>query len=437
MTWNGRDEALPCRTIEEFKSYLRSLNFNSGWRPSGMVVHNTASPTLHQWWHGGTTPEQRMVNLRNYYENDMGWSSGPHAFVDGVTWWIFVDFNVKGVHSPSWNGTRLGIELVGDYASESDETGMGAKVMEMAVALFGECHEFFGWEPSNEKIKLHKEDPATDHDCPGRNIVKSEFIADVQAYMGSGGGDTDEPLEPAQGTVYNLVAGDKLNIRSEPSSSSSIIGTAENDDAVTVIGDAWNGSTHWLRLQTSAGEGVPEIGGWASAEYIRIEGDIPQGEDWRTSIEATEFGGGGDDQDSAYGDIDWINSSSRGVALPYKWKEVPRPLIEVQGPSGAVITEVIDLGPWNTHNPEYVLQGFRPLVETQYANQTPAQNGMIPTNKAAIDLTPPIANEIGINGKGQVKWRFAEEGALMSQAPKKVHKRAVAHNTSNKKNRRA
>ena len=55
---------------------------------------------------------------------------------------------------------------------------------------------------------------------------------------------------------------------------------------------------------------------------------------------------------------------------------------------------------------------------------------MVPTNKAGIDLTPPIANEIGIDGKGIVKWRFAEAGALMSSAKKK-------RNTHSKKKRRA
>jgi hypothetical protein len=119
MTWRGREEALERRTVDEFVRYLRALDF-SGWKPSGMVLHNTASPTLEQWWQGGTTPEQRMGNLRDYYEDDMGWPAGPHAFIDGVSIWVFMDFNVKGVHSPSWNGTRLGIEMVGDYDAESD-----------------------------------------------------------------------------------------------------------------------------------------------------------------------------------------------------------------------------------------------------------------------------------------------------------------------------
>src|SRR4030095_9216305 len=115
MTWRGREQALQLNNIEEFRAYLRDLDFQNGWRPSGIACHNTASPTLEQWWHGGTSPEQRMENLRYYYEVEMGWSAGPHCFVDGVSYWIMTDFNVSGVHSPSWNGSRLGIEHVGDY----------------------------------------------------------------------------------------------------------------------------------------------------------------------------------------------------------------------------------------------------------------------------------------------------------------------------------
>ena len=236
MTWRGRDEALECRTVDEFVQYLHTLNFTA-WKPSGMVLHNTASPTLEQYWNS-VPPAERMENLKDYYENDMGWSAGPHAFVDGVSIWVFTDFNVKGVHSPSWNGTRLGIELVGDYDVESDETGMGLNVMELTVALFGECHSFFGWEPSVNSIRLHKEDPATDHDCPGKNVVKSEFLDDVTEYMGSGGDDQDAPIEARNGTVIGITEGDSLNIRAAASSSSAIIGHAQNGDAVVVVGEA-------------------------------------------------------------------------------------------------------------------------------------------------------------------------------------------------------
>jgi hypothetical protein len=278
MTWYGNDPAIEFRDIESLRQYIRGLNY-SNWRPSNFAIHNTASPTLYQWWHS-VPPAERMVNLQHYYEHDMGWSSGPHFFIDGKSWWCMTPPNVRGVHSPSWNGYMLGFECVGDYATESDETSNmpaypgGADVMKMAHALSGEVCAFFGWDPGN--LKFHKEDPATSHDCPGKNMVKSEFIEDVREYMGSGGGDTDTPPDPRPGIVSGLAAGDTLNIRASSSSSAPIIGEAENEDAVTVVNEAWNGSTLWYRIKIGEAEG-PGIAvfGWVSAAYVTVEAVPP------------------------------------------------------------------------------------------------------------------------------------------------------------------
>jgi hypothetical protein len=220
----------------------------------------------------------------------------------------------------------------------------------------------------------------------------------------------EQPPEsgPQTGTVINLIQGDALNIRASSSSSSPIIGKAENNDLVTVVGSAWNGDTLWYKLKFGDDHmaGVA-VYGWGSSSYIQVEGDVPDVEgEWHSNITATEFGGGSDSQDSAYPDIDWINSSTRGVALPYKWKEVPRPKVLVRGPAGEITTDIVDLGPWNLDDSDYCLGSARPLVETQYEERTEAQNGQVPTNDAAIDLTPPIADAVGVSGKGKVSWRF-------------------------------
>ena len=142
---------------------------------------------------------------------------------------------------------------------------------------------------------------------------------------------------------------------------------------------------------------------------------MPPAEDvWHTGITATEFGEGSDEQEGAYGD--WIDGDTRGVSFPYKWRDQPRPMVEVKGPRGIVTVGPVDVGPWNTDDPDYVLGHARPLAESQYENQTVAQNGMVPTNPAGIDLTAPIANEVGIDGRGKVSWRFAPGGAVMSVA---------------------
>ena len=79
----------------------------------------------------------------------------------------------------------------------------------------------------------------------------------------------------------------------------------------------------------------------------------------------------------------------------------------MSGPRGEVTTSIIDVGPWNINDPAYVNDGARPMVEKQYQLKLEAQNGQVPTNDAAIDLTEPIAAAVGISGKGKVKWRFA------------------------------
>jgi Bacterial SH3 domain/N-acetylmuramoyl-L-alanine amidase len=275
-TWRGRDEALEITTIEDLRAYIRSGDY-SNWKPSGWVIHNTAAPTLEQWWHGDTPPAQRMENMKYYYEVENGWSAGPHCFIDGKSWWVMTDFWVSGVHSPSYNGTRLGFEMVGDYDTESDESGMGAKVMEMTVALSGEICKFFGWEPNNTTCKFHYEDPETDHACPGDNIHKPEFLQDTNQYMGEGGDDHDRPyVRPRVGRVDNIEEGDTLNIRAAPSSSSEIIGEAENGDKLNVVSEVYNGSTQWLRIQVGVSAGAKvALFGWVNGAYVNMRvGDI-------------------------------------------------------------------------------------------------------------------------------------------------------------------
>ena len=231
------------------------------------------------------------------------------------------------------------------------------------------------------------------------------------------------PAPPQTGTVHGLVPGDVLNIRASASSSSPIIGIADNEDLLTVVGYAMNGDTKYYKCKWGDDHmaGVA-VYGFASAAYITVEGDVdPIEQGWHDDIEATEFGGGSDHQDSAYPDIDWINDTTRGVALPYKWKETPRPRIVVKGPSGEIETEIVDLGPWNLDDQNYVLGAARPLAEEQHDEGTEAQNGQVPTNRAGIDLTPPIADAVGVSGKGSVSWRFANEGHILSEGRATTH----------------
>ena len=163
---------------DAFESYCHSIVWDA-WRPSFITLHNTAVPTLAQRPNGFT--EQHILNLEAFYRDTQKWSAGPHLFIDDNHIWVFTRLNVSGVHSPSWNKIALGIEMLGDYASDAFDSGRGAKVRDNAVSAIASLSAVLGLDP--DSLRLHKEDPATTHNCPGKNVVKSDVIQRVKALM--------------------------------------------------------------------------------------------------------------------------------------------------------------------------------------------------------------------------------------------------------------
>lgn len=160
---------------EGFDNYCRQLQWTT-WRPTFIALHNTAIPSLSQRPNGFT--KQHIRNLETYYRDQQGWRAGPHLFIDDKQIWVFTPLTTTGRHSPSWNLIALGIEMLGDYERESFTTGRGLKVRNNAVAAMTSLSAVLGLDPTT--IRLHKEDPATTHACPGKNVRKLEVIQEVQ-----------------------------------------------------------------------------------------------------------------------------------------------------------------------------------------------------------------------------------------------------------------
>lgn len=158
----------------EFDTYCHGLTWQA-WRPSFIALHNTAVPSLAQRPNGFN--RTHIKNLADYYKGK-GWSAGPHLFIDDKQIWVFTPLTMSGVHSPSWNKIALGVEMLGDYATEAFDSGRGAKVRDNAVAAVATLSAVLGLDP--DTMRLHKEDPATDHNCPGKNVSKAEFIQRVK-----------------------------------------------------------------------------------------------------------------------------------------------------------------------------------------------------------------------------------------------------------------
>ena len=166
-----------------FKAYVDGLEWTN-WRPQFACLHNTAAPSLAQR-PGGLT-NQHIKNLERYYRDERGWNGGPHLFIDDRQIWVFNDLTKMGVHSPSWNRVALGIEMLGDFDTESFCDGRGAKVRANTVAAMAALNRKLGFAAGD--FRFHIEDKKSNHACPGklaraeRDALVDEIGAAMAAY---------------------------------------------------------------------------------------------------------------------------------------------------------------------------------------------------------------------------------------------------------------
>jgi hypothetical protein len=175
-------------TPEEFKQYVKdevvpALKKPAGWKPTFITLHNTAKPTIAQRPNGFSL--SNMDGLAHYYGVTQGWWSGPHLFVDQNGIWVFSRLDQSGTHSPCYNAKSWGIEQLGNFDTESYDTGAGAKIRDNAVAavailsIAGKITA--GPKNKNNPLRFHREDTCTDHVCPGNHCNKNEIISSVAA----------------------------------------------------------------------------------------------------------------------------------------------------------------------------------------------------------------------------------------------------------------
>jgi hypothetical protein len=178
-------------SAEDFDKYCHELQWTA-WRPSFITLHNMGVPSLAQRPDGLT--EKHIQNLVGYYRDTQKWPAGPHLFIDDKQIWVFTPLTVSGVHSPSWNKTALGFEMLGDFEKEAFDSGRGLQVRKNAVAAIATVSAILGLDPNS--MKLHREDVRTTHACPGKNVRKLEVIQEVQDLLGERHAG-EHPIKPA------------------------------------------------------------------------------------------------------------------------------------------------------------------------------------------------------------------------------------------------
>jgi hypothetical protein len=168
-------------TIETFRDYVGGLSWDE-WTPDFIVLHHTAVPSLAQRLNGFNVAS--MSGLQRYYRDEMGWSAGPHLFVDdqsaGI--WVFTPLTTPGVHAKSFNGRSLGLEMLGNYDVEDFDAGRGALVRENAVAAIAILSKTLGIDP--DSMMCHRDEPSTSKTCPGNNVDEVAFIRAVKEAIG-------------------------------------------------------------------------------------------------------------------------------------------------------------------------------------------------------------------------------------------------------------
>jgi hypothetical protein len=148
---------------------------------------------------------------------------------------------------------------------------------------------------------------------------------------------------------------------------------------------------------------------------IRTHGDdvtvTINGQDFRSKpaipanqcgITASMFGGESDYNTSAYDEKVVLNDTDLYVALPDRFEgERPKVRVYNRASGESAVASIEDVGPWCTDDP-YWDTGTRPIAESG-TDQSGRE-----TNGAGIDLSPALADRLGIDGLGTVDWQFID-----------------------------
>jgi len=161
-------------TRAEFIEYVKWVKQNEPylWDPTGITIHHTGFPDLSIRPNGFT--EQHMINMRHGYINDNGWQRGPHIYTDDHGIWVFNPLSRRGIHAVSYNSTRYGIEMLGNFDTQADDTnprGVSSRAHGMFAAAVLMKHAGI----STAKLNFHRHDSETRKTCPGSHVNFSDF----------------------------------------------------------------------------------------------------------------------------------------------------------------------------------------------------------------------------------------------------------------------
>ena len=165
--------------------FLPNPNTGLVWTPKGVVLHNTAVPSLGLWnTYSDVQKSNWGNNLNNYYKG-MHWHSGPHFCGTPESWSVVLcDPLADGVHDTCRNATYFGVETVGNFAPGADDPtqGPGLAALQASVNIIASLCVRFDFDPDND-IDFHRNCKADGHLCPGTLVTDAWAIQLIKAQV--------------------------------------------------------------------------------------------------------------------------------------------------------------------------------------------------------------------------------------------------------------
>jgi hypothetical protein len=174
-------------TLDEFDRLL-GLYAWGPVKPSWIVLHHTAIPTVAQWTanEAGKSVAQiidkrlgQLAGIRNYYRDSLGWDRGPHLFIDDLRVYLFTPMTGPGIHALGGNGTAtsfsLGIEVVGDY-TRAVWTPSTERMVSGVVARLHRWLGTFDIKDSNGAGGIARHAYYNKPACPGAMITPAYYL---------------------------------------------------------------------------------------------------------------------------------------------------------------------------------------------------------------------------------------------------------------------
>lgn len=224
--------------LAAFHEHIAGPSVGSMSWAKGITLHHTAAPSLASR-PGGLSP-QHILNIQDYYQHKLGWSTGPHLFVDDHGVYCLTPLRERGTHAKSFNATHIGIEVLGDYDTEDPHTGRGLACWQHAARIVYAI---------GLRYNFHRDDPKTDKTCPGKRVQKDWFndlIRDAEHYDTAN--KTNTTSTEADGTQPRLLLSGFPDIRQLPSGGTIIAPIADTLRRIGIDGAYDSGNWEGLKV---------------------------------------------------------------------------------------------------------------------------------------------------------------------------------------------